>query len=354
LAEFPLLPAARRRPVPLILDTDMNEDVDDAGALAVMHALADRGLAEILALTYCTSAVWGVPAIQAINRWYGRPELAVGSFGRAGFIDEHADLSYIRFLAEAYQPAGRGTDDAPEALALLRRTLAARATPDVVLVGIGPLPNLAALLDSGPDDASPLSGDELIRRSVRKLVLMAGRIPEGIEYNLRQDPGAARRVLESWPTPVVICDGQLGGSIQAGARFCRESQRGNPVRTAYWLHAVGLDWACYDQAAVLAAVTGARYFRHSAQGRLEVDKEGRGRWVPDQSGNQRYLKARYKAEALSELIEDLMLAPPRLKPLGSFMPAAADEELLELRKAALAAHFRAAIDESLEELEAAE
>jgi hypothetical protein len=330
----------------------MNEDVDDAGALAVMHALADRGLADILALTYCTSAVWGVPAIQAINRWYGRPELAVGSFGRAGFIDEHAELSYIRFLAEAYQPAGRGTDDAPEALALLRRTLAARAAPDVVLVGIGPLPNLAALLDSGPDDASPLAGDELIRRSVRKLVLMGGRIPEGIEYNLRQDPGAARRVLESWPTPVVICDGELGGSLQAGARFCRESPRGNPVRTAYWLHAVGLDWACYDQAAVLAAVTGSRYFRHSAPGRLEVDKEGCGRWVPDPSGNQRYLKARYKAEALSNLIEDLMLAPPLIGSAEAFTPAESDEELLARRKAALTAHFQAAIDESLEDLEA--
>lgn len=126
------------------------------------------------------------------------------------------------------------------------------------------------------------------------------------------------------------------------------------MRTAYALHAVGLDWACYDQAAVLAAVTGARYFRHSGPGRLEVDKEGRGRWAPDPSGRQRYLKARYKAEALSELIENLMLAPPRLGSLGAFMPDVADEELLGLRKAALAAHFRAAIDESLEELEAAE
>jgi hypothetical protein len=45
---------------------------------------------------------------------------------------------------------------------------------------------------------------------------------------------------------------------------------------------------------------------------------------------------------------------PRLQSRGHFLPAAADEELLERRKAALAAHFRAAIDESLEEVEAAE
>lgn len=358
--------------MPVILDTDMNEDVDDAGALAVLHSLADRGLAEILGMTYCTSARWGVPAIKAIDRWYGRPDLPVGAFARSGFLDEHADLSYIRFLEEAYAPGegvaapggpepaaapvqgGTASEAAPEAVGLIRRLLAGRGRADAVLVGIGPMPNLAALLDSGPDGTSPLSGPDLVRRSVRKLVLMCGRIPEGIEYNLRQDPGAARRVLAGWPTPVVICDGELGGSLQAGARFCREAPRGNPVRTAYLLHAVGLDWACYDQAAVLAAVTGIRYFRLSARGRLEVDREGSGRWTADPSGNHRYLEARFDAADLSRLVEDLMLAPPRSGAPAPFLPEASDEELLERRKAALAAHFRSVLDEGLEELEGAE
>ena len=35
-------------PVKIIMDVDMAEDVDDAGAVAVLHALADRGEAEIL------------------------------------------------------------------------------------------------------------------------------------------------------------------------------------------------------------------------------------------------------------------------------------------------------------------
>ncbi len=375
--------------MPVILDTDMNEDVDDAGALAVLHALADRGRAEILGITYCTSARWGVSAVRAVNRWYGRPDIPVGAFSRPGFLDEHADLSYIRFLAEAYGPgecgsasggpepaaaparaataplnypeanswpaqSGTAPEAAPEAVGLLRRLLAGRGRADAVLVGIGPMPNLAALLDSGPDGASPLSGPDLVRRSVRKLVLMCGRIPEGIEYNLRQDPGAARRVLAGWPTPVVICDGELGGSLQAGARFCRKAPRGNPVRTAYLLHAVGLDWACYDQAAVLAAVTGTRYFRFSAPGRLEVDKEGSGRWVAVPTGNHRYLEARFDPADLSRLVEDLMLAPPRSGAPAPFLPSASDEKLLERRKAALAAHFRAVLDEGLEELEGAE
>src|SRR5438046_2179973 len=46
-ATGPPRPAAR--PVKVIFDTDMDSDCDDVGALAVLHALADRGEAEILA-----------------------------------------------------------------------------------------------------------------------------------------------------------------------------------------------------------------------------------------------------------------------------------------------------------------
>ena len=34
-------------PTPVILDTDIQGDVDDVGAVAVLHALAARGEAEI-------------------------------------------------------------------------------------------------------------------------------------------------------------------------------------------------------------------------------------------------------------------------------------------------------------------
>ncbi len=44
----PSLPASE--PVRVILDTDMASDCDDAGALAVLNALADCGEAEIVAV----------------------------------------------------------------------------------------------------------------------------------------------------------------------------------------------------------------------------------------------------------------------------------------------------------------
>ena len=43
-------PVFAAEPTPVIFDTDMANDCDDAGALAVLNALADKGEARILAV----------------------------------------------------------------------------------------------------------------------------------------------------------------------------------------------------------------------------------------------------------------------------------------------------------------
>lgn len=53
--------------VSIILDTDMDTDCDDVGALAMLHALADNGEAEILGIVCDAPTVWGAPCIEAIN-----------------------------------------------------------------------------------------------------------------------------------------------------------------------------------------------------------------------------------------------------------------------------------------------
>src|SRR5579883_1622803 len=61
-----------KAPVPVILDSDIGPDVDDAGATAILNAMADRGEARILAMCCCTSSEWGAPCLNAINTYYGR------------------------------------------------------------------------------------------------------------------------------------------------------------------------------------------------------------------------------------------------------------------------------------------
>jgi hypothetical protein len=50
----------------IIFDTDMGSDCDDAGALAVLHVYADRGLAEIVGCIYSSGKVpYGAGVVEA-------------------------------------------------------------------------------------------------------------------------------------------------------------------------------------------------------------------------------------------------------------------------------------------------
>ena len=42
---------------PVIFDTDMGNDIDDAMALAILHALSDRGECELIGITFCSKAI---------------------------------------------------------------------------------------------------------------------------------------------------------------------------------------------------------------------------------------------------------------------------------------------------------
>ena len=71
--------------VKVIFDTDMGIDEDDCGALAVLHKLADYGEAEIIAMGSSSNGdgsdsqgVLGAQCIDAINTFYGRPNIPIG------------------------------------------------------------------------------------------------------------------------------------------------------------------------------------------------------------------------------------------------------------------------------------
>src|SRR5262249_20634416 len=110
---------------------------------------------------------------------------------------------------------------APDAVALLRQTLAAQRDSSVVLIQVGYSTNLARLLDSPADAASPLKGRDLIRRKVRLLSVMAGNFGEiqaegktlakgTAEFNLMVDVPAAQALFTSWPTPIVASGFEIG------------------------------------------------------------------------------------------------------------------------------------------------
>ena len=111
-------------PVPkIIFDTDMVEDYDDVGAMAVLHAMADAGKCEILAMATCTRDNSSVAAVEIINAFYGRPDIPVGCAKELGVVgvpsgspERKGHQKFVR-LAAAYPEWVKhpNSNDAPDA-----------------------------------------------------------------------------------------------------------------------------------------------------------------------------------------------------------------------------------------------
>jgi inosine-uridine nucleoside N-ribohydrolase len=341
LAGAALRPAAPLRaappaPVDLIYDTDMALDVDDVGALALLHALADRGECRILAVGVSETArhdngVWAAAAADAINTYFGRPDVPIGVF--RGPHQPTSDTGrYAEKTAKAFPHDLASGRDAPEAWKLYRRVLAGRPDRSVTMLSVGFLTNLDALLRSGPDERSPLDGVELVRRKVKEWACMGGRYPASTgdgEFNLATYPEATAYVLAHWPTPVTFSGFEIGARVKTGARLVREHPpASSPVSRAYLEYTGGKDRESWDQTAALYAVRGLahgdeRYFTAVVRGhnRFELTatpRAGSGRpspsqnrWAAEPDSDQSYLVEAMPPERLARVIEDLMMHRPR-------------------------------------------
>jgi hypothetical protein len=162
-------------PVPIIFDTDIGPDYDDVGAIALLHAMADKGECSILA----TIASNGHPRIAAVlsvlNTYFRRSSLPIGVV-RGKAVDLGANQKWDSLITEKYPHPLRSNDESFDALKLYRKVLAGQADGTVTIVTVGFLTNMANLLQSGGDEYSPLDGAALIRRKVKQLVCMAGRL----------------------------------------------------------------------------------------------------------------------------------------------------------------------------------
>src|SRR5262249_25236149 len=162
----------------------------------------------------------------AINTYYGRPDIPIGTNKSPGFLVES---KYNEAVAKQFPNDLKTGRNAPEATALYRRILSRQPDRSVVICVTGPLNNLSRLLDSEPDGASPPGGREVVARKVARLVSMGGKFPEGREFNFYCDAAATARVARDWPTPVVFSGFEIGARLFTGGRLRAETPESNPV-----------------------------------------------------------------------------------------------------------------------------
>ncbi|WKN41021.1 hypothetical protein [Tunicatimonas pelagia] len=115
--------------VKIIYDTDMDSDVDDVAATAILHALADRGEAEILATVISSANPWSAPCLNAINTFYGRSDLPIG-VPKGEAVSRSS--AYAQSIAETYPNTVTSSDSLPDAVQLYRQILATQPDSSVV------------------------------------------------------------------------------------------------------------------------------------------------------------------------------------------------------------------------------
>lgn len=323
-ADGPPPPAA---PVKVIFDTDIGNDVDDVLALGMLHALQSRGACELLAVTITKNDELAGPFVDAVNTFYGRPDVPIGCIrgkpernpGKFLPLAEVKDEGKLRFPRDLNR-----SSDAPAAPALLRQILVAQPDASVVLIQVGFFSNFAALLDTPADDVSPLNGRELVKQKVKFLSVMAGSFQtihdnnHMLEFNVVCDIPAAQKVARDWPTPIVWSGFEIGIALAYPAVSIERDYgyvRHHPLAEAYYLYEPPPhDRPTWDLTSVLYAVHPDRgYFNLSTRGTVEVLDDGFTRFSPKQDGRDRFLKLNDDQMARTrEALVQLSSQPPVL------------------------------------------
>lgn len=321
------LELASAEPVRIIFDTDITGDVDDVLALAMLHTLADRGECEIVGITISKLNPLTGPFTDAVNHFYGRPDIPIGTTRDAQIRESR----YLKLVNERQGEQFRyphdilSNNELPEAVALLRRLLAAEADHSVVLIQVGLGVNLARLAESAPDEQSSLTGQELIRRKVRMASVMAGAFQpiQGntryLEANVRNDIPSMQKFARLWPHDVPVV--WSGFEIGIAATFPRESiardfnyRAHHIVRDAYLLHSgPDHDRPTWDLTSVLYAVRPHDgYFNLSERGFVTVEADSFTHFEISSTGRDRYLiMDDHQASRVRELQRTLVSQPPR-------------------------------------------
>jgi len=249
LAALPCAPAALAgeapgRPIPVILDTDIGDDIDDTWALVL--ALRSPELDVKLVVTDFGNTEQRARIVARVLELAGRTDIPIG-IGIKENDDPGPQAEWVKGYDLAKYP-GRVLRDGVQAL-----IDTAMASPEpMTLIAIGPPPNLKAALEREPRIAGKL-----------RLAGMYGSLHRGYdgkakpepEWNVKASPAAARAVLsapwrEAILTPLDTCGRvRLSGERYARVRRSRDPQlRGLVEAFGAWCR--NRDWCAKDPAFV--------------------------------------------------------------------------------------------------------
>ncbi|MGC2636922.1 MAG: nucleoside hydrolase [Acidobacteriaceae bacterium] len=213
------LHAASPRPTPVVLDTDIGGDIDDAFALALILRSPELDLRAVTTVSGDTQAR---ARLAAKMLWVdGRRNIPVA----AGTPGPHMDAPQTQW-ADGFTSSELLSESAVDLL----KSEIDRSHGSLVIIAIGPLTNIAALLEKYPAE----------KPQIRRIVLMGGSIARGYypnsgptpEYNIAADAHASQIVFTSG-VPILMAPLDVTARLQLeGPERARIFARHTPITDA--------------------------------------------------------------------------------------------------------------------------
>jgi len=294
----------------VIVDLDIDSDVDDASALAMLHTMHNKGEIKLLGVIVTSDDSAAALCADVINTHYGNPRIPVGVLKNQDSMRNHS--RYTSALAAEFPHRKKSLAKMHDATGLYRHLLSGSPDGSVVIVTIGHLSNLQNLLKSGGDRYSRLDGNTLVAKKVSKWLCMGGQFPSGKEANFyRPDPASTVYCLNEWKLPVVFAGWEVGERIVTGGEYLKSRiPSSNPVYRAYELYNNFKGRASWDQVAVLLLTPASdKFFDYVADGRCEVAADGSNKWVAGEPSNHSFVRLKPNADLkmIANLIDDMVV-----------------------------------------------
>ena len=285
----------------IILDTDMGSSTDDLFALMMLHRYMDMQRCKLIGVIVDRMGRANADIVDVLDTYYGHPDIPIG-LETQGQEETHVWIPYHN-LAYARTTNGEPMFERTvgdngtymEGYKLYRKLLAGQPDRSVTIASIGLVTTLARLLLSGPDEYSPLNGQELVRRKVKSIYAMGGVFGDAVEpdYNFKQAIDFSMTFFELLPkeVDVVFSPGEVGDPLDYRPELViadMDWTDHHPIKWAYQFLNCNTGQKMWDPQAVINAVEGDDFFKLSERGWVTLTRRGETLFTPDPKGNCRY------------------------------------------------------------------
>lgn len=290
-----------------ILGTDWWTDCDDAVAVRLLARFIKKGEINLkgiiinACMEYSFASLKGFLLNEGIENIPMAIDLDATDFG--------GSPSYQKRLKETFCPDISNPKES-DPVKLYRKLLAESEKP-LEIMEIGYLQVVSKLLESEPDEISPLSGLELIKEKVKKFWVMAGKWDkDGEKENNFCRNERSRKAGEIFcrlcPVPVTFLGWEVGFNVITGGNLNKD----DALYKVLCDHGSVNGRSSWDPMLILMAIIGneseAGYEVVKGQARLNKET-GENYFINDENGSHKYVIKKFENSFYEKAINEIIL-----------------------------------------------